>query len=103
MKGFSVILLFAAILISCTKKTQVSGTVYDAFNNPLPHANIKILIKPKIDAWQITTSDANGNYQFSFRAKKNFKYSVSASYPLLYVSTSKPIKIGKTQVIDLYP
>jgi len=71
------------ILVSCTKKTEVSGLVFDKNHNPMPNAKIKFtsynLKKNRSTPAEqkiITTSNQNGEYFFSFKGKKNYSYSI---------------------------
>lgn len=69
--------------MSCTKKTEVRGLVFDKHQNPMPNAKLKFTAK-HIDSPRgvvavqkiITTSNQNGEYYFTFKAKRNYIYTV---------------------------
>ncbi len=97
------IILIAALLISCGKRTEVKGVVYSYRNVPVPNVNIAYE-EHRSDLgetyWNIATTNTKGEYYFTFKADKKYKYFVkcicdSGYYKQAFVA-------GRSNGIDLF-
>ncbi len=89
------IILFCLLIFSnCKKTTEVNGYYYTKAKVPIPYQNVAIIDGGT--GWSIATTDNNGYYHFTFKAKKKSKYKVSAP------DASEKIIVGKVNNIDLY-
>lgn len=82
MKNIMFCIFFFCFCISC-KKTEVSGVVYSV--SKIPMANVVVKLNdfndhdspssPGIDS-NVATTDNNGYYYYSFKAKNNHTYTI---------------------------
>ncbi len=81
----TIIIIFT--LVSCSKTTQVEGTVYSKHNIPVPDAKIVLLIYTTASSYATTTknqtsTDNSGHYSFEFKANtinKRYRYKIDCN------------------------
>ncbi len=86
----TIILFCLLIFSSCKKTTEVSGYYYTKSKVPIPYQNIYLCDGGQ--CYSIATTDNNGYYYFTFKAKKKKNYRVD----------TKKITLGTVNNIDLY-
>ncbi|MBA2611282.1 MAG: carboxypeptidase regulatory-like domain-containing protein [Bacteroidetes bacterium] len=110
----AITILLTLLLIACGKKTQVKGVVYSKHNIPIPNASIDLYTYsasdyPEVTQTAVATSNSNGEYQFSFRARKTHGF-MRVNYHIKCKSDSgnfstysqHPLVSGQTNNIDIY-
>ncbi len=102
--NFVKLFLMVCLIVSCSKKTEVSGYVYDKNNIHISGAKINLVTyassKYAESRSHVATSDGNGHYSFNFKTKRNRYYTVTCigdSGNLAYGS----VQAGKINIIDL--
>ncbi|MBK9283295.1 MAG: carboxypeptidase regulatory-like domain-containing protein [Sphingobacteriaceae bacterium] len=79
MKRFSILISVIFVLISCEKETGCSGKITDKNFNPFPNKNVYLTDSKKSENKTkiVTTSDIDGNYQFTIKTKRSHSYYVT--------------------------
>lgn len=103
MKYLFYILLCLAVFSSCKKKTEVAGRVYS--KNDIPVASAKINLwaygsSKYSDISEVATTDADGYYHFSFKAKRNHYYDIQCANDSSYTNQERLVP-GKSNNFDL--
>jgi hypothetical protein len=92
------------ILTSCSKKKHVSGYLYSKNNTLVSGAKINLVTnsnsKYAENVSHVATTDGNGYYSFSFKAKNNRVYTVNCIGDSGNVASGR-VPAGKINVIDL--
>jgi hypothetical protein len=97
------IILAAALLISCGKRTEVKGIVYSYRNVPVPNARVAYE-EHRQDVgetyWNIATTNDKGEYSFSFKADKHYNYFVKCYCDSGY--NKQAFSVGQANKVDLH-
>ena len=91
------------IFSSCKKKTEVAGRVYSINDTPVAGGKIKLWAygsSKYADISEVTTTDNEGYYHFSFKAKRNHYYDVQCANDSNYTYTER-LEAGKSNNFDL--
>lgn len=97
--------LIVCLIVSCSKKKQVSGYVFDKNNIRISGAKINLVTNNAYSKYSenvshVATTDGNGYYSFGFKTKRNRYYTVTCigdSGNLAYGS----VEAGIINIIDL--
>lgn len=96
---------------SCSKSTQVEGTVYSRYNNPIKNARLTLLIYQTASSYPQSyidkgTTNDNGYFIFDFKyntTNKNYRYAVICNSDSGKTdSNGYKISNERTNHIDIY-